>query len=269
MLDGGMNTGTEQLIARVDGAIGFLIFNRPERHNAVSLEMWQALPDVLAAFDAERSVRVLVVTGAGERAFVAGADISEFDEARADSDSNDRYSDVSRTAMLALAHLQKPAIAMIRGFCMGAGVALALSCDLRFCSEDAKFAIPAAKLGLGYRFDGVQALARVVGTTHASEILFTARRFDALEARRMNLINHVVASSELEDAVLYTAHQIADNAPLTVRASKLALRSALGRPDEAEREAIDDAIEACFESADYAEGRRAFRDKRKPRFTGR
>ena len=264
-----MDTGTPQLIARVDGAVGFLIFNRPERHNAVSLEMWRALPDVLAAFDAERSVRVLVVTGAGERAFVAGADISEFDAARADSDGNDRYSDVSRTAMVALARLQKPAIAMIRGFCMGAGVALALSCDLRFCSEDAKFAIPAAKLGLGYRFDGVEALARVVGTTHASEILFTARRFDAIEARRMNLVNHVVASSELEDAVVYTAHQIADNAPLTVRACKLALRSALGRPNEDEREAIDDAIQACFESADYAEGRRAFRDKRKPRFTGR
>jgi enoyl-CoA hydratase len=264
-----MNTGTEQLLARVDGAIGTLTFHRPERHNAVSLEMWRALPDVLQAFDDDPKVRVLVVTGAGERAFVAGADISEFDSARADSDSNDRYDDVSRAALQALASLQKPVIAMIRGFCMGAGVAISLSCDLRFCSDDAKFAIPAAKLGLGYRFDGVQALARVVGPTFASEILFTARRFDALEARRMSLVNHVVAASELEDAVLYTAHQIADNAPLTVRASKLALRGAFGRPSDDERAAIDDAIEACFESADYAEGRRAFRDKRKPRFSGR
>jgi enoyl-CoA hydratase len=260
-----MQTGTEQLVARVDGAIGYLMFNRPERQNALSLEMWRALPEVLTAFEEARAVRVLIVTGAGERAFVAGADIPELDEARADADE----SDMRRVALRALAELEKPTIAMIRGHCTGAGVAIAVSCDLRFASHDARFSIPAAKLGLGYGFDSVRALARAVGPTHASEILFTARPFDALEARRMNLVNHVLAAVELEDAVIHTAQQIADNAPLTVRASKLALRSALGAPSESELADVEDAIDACFESADYAEGRRAFRDKRKPRFSGR
>ena len=264
-----IETGTERLIARKDGAIGFLIFNHPERHNAISLDMWQGIPRVLSAFEADPEVRVVVYAGSGDKAFVSGADISQFDEVRADGSSEQNYGSISGAATRAMEVISKPTIAMIRGYCIGGGLAIALTCDLRIASDDSRFAIPAARLGLGYRFDGVRRLVDVVGPTHASEILFSARRFNAAEALGMRLINRVVEVPQLEAAVRETAGQIAENAPLTVRAAKLAIKEALKDPERRQLEKVQSAVAACFDSADSKDGRRAFMSKEKPRFQGK
>ena len=270
MLDqSSMLTNTDKLVVRKEGSFGFLIFDNPARRNALTLDMWQGIPAIVEAFEADREVRVVIVAGAGDAAFVSGADISQFDAQRANPAAEERYSAITDAAMRALEQLAKPSIAMIRGFCIGGGLAIALSCDLRITAEDGKFGIPAARLGLGYSFEGVRKLVDVCGPAYAKEILFTARQFDAEDALRMGLVNMIVGSSELENAVRAYAEQIAHNAPLTVRASKLAVGEALKDPERRDMDAVEEAIAACFDSADFAEGRRAFADKRRPRFQGR
>jgi enoyl-CoA hydratase/carnithine racemase len=264
-----MDIGTDRLIGRKDGAIGWMIFNNPARRNALSLDMWQAIPDVLAAFEGDPDIRVVVYAGAGDKAFVAGADISQFEDLRANREANDLYSAQSAAATKAMVGLSKPSIAMIRGFCIGGGLAVALTCDLRLCSAGSRFAIPAARLGLGYGFEGVKALSDVVGPSFAKEILFTARHLSANEALRIGLINRVTAEEDLEATTRDYARMIADNAPLTVKAAKMAVGEALRDPHKRRLEDVAQAVDACFESADYAEGRRAFLEKRRPTFTGR
>ena len=264
-----MDTGTERLVARKDGAIGWMIFNNPERRNAISTDMWEAIPNVLAAFEQDSEVRVVVFAGAGDKAFVSGADISQFNSERATREANETYTARSAAATKAMERLKKPSIAMIRGYCMGGGLVVALTCDLRVTADDGRFGIPAARLGLGYGFEGVRRVIEVVGPSYAAEILFTARQLDAAEALRIGLVNKVVPASELESAVRSYAAMIGDNAPLTIRAAKLAIREALKDRERRNLEPLNAAIAACFESADYAEGRRAFLEKRKPRFEGR
>jgi enoyl-CoA hydratase len=264
-----MQTSTTKLIARKEGALGWLIFDNPERRNALTLDMWKGIPEVLGAFDADPEVRVVVVAGAGDKAFVSGADISQFESARSNSEADERYSALTDAAFGALAHLPKPTIAMIRGFCIGGGLAVALSCDLRIAADDAKFGIPAARLGLGYGFEGVRKLVSVVGPAYASEVLFTARHIDATDALRMGLVNKVVSVAELEATARGYAGTIAGNAPLTVRASKLAIKEAVKDAEQRDLRALEAAIAACFESEDFAEGRRAFLEKRKPQFQGK
>jgi enoyl-CoA hydratase/carnithine racemase len=260
---------TSKLIARKDGAIGWLVFNNPERRNALTLEMWQGIPDVLRAFDADPEIRVVVIAGAGDKAFVSGADISQFESERSNSEADARYSALTDAAFSTLETLPKPTVAMIRGFCIGGGLAVALACDLRIAADDAKFGIPAARLGLGYGFEGVRRLVAIVGPANASEVLFTARHIEAADALRMGLVNKVVSPSELEATARNFAGMIAANAPLTVRASKLAIKEALRDPEARELAALDAAIAACFESEDFKEGRRAFLEKRAPQFKGR
>ena len=261
--------GTEKLVGRKDGAIGWMTFNNPLRRNAVSVEMWQAIPGVLAEFEADPDIRVIVFTGAGDKAFVSGADISQFAEQRADRAANEIYSAQSAAANRAMVRLSKPSIAMIRGYCIGGGMAVALTCDLRICSEDARFAIPAARLGLGYGFEGIKTLTDLVGPSFAKEIMFTARQFDAHEALRIGLVNKVTASGDLEAAVRDYAAMIGQNAPLTVKASKMAVREAMKDPDRRQLDEVNQAIDACFQSQDYAEGRTAFMEKRSPVFQGK
>jgi enoyl-CoA hydratase/carnithine racemase len=263
-----MDLGVERLIGRKDGAIGWMIFNNPERRNAVSLDMWRAIPDVLGAFEADPEVRVIVFTGAGERAFVSGADISQFEAERNDASAEQRYSGASAAANIAMAGASKPTIAMIKGYCIGGGLAVALTCDVRICSEDSRFAIPAARLGLGYGFGGVKALIDVVGPSIAKEILFTARQFDAQEALRVGLVNRVATRETLEPLVREYATMIGANAPLTVRAAKIAAREALRDPDKRRLADVEAAVAACFDSADFKEGRTAFMEKRTPQFRG-
>ncbi|HSC96442.1 MAG TPA: enoyl-CoA hydratase [Burkholderiales bacterium] len=259
---------TEKLIARKDGAIGWVIFNNPERHNATSYEMWQALPVVLDEFVADPEVRVIVLRGAGEKAFSAGADISQFKEKRSGAAAKE-YNAAADAANQALRQCAKPTIAMIRGYCIGGGVAIATGCDIRVAAADARFGVPAAKLGLGYRFDGIKRLASIVGPAFTAEIFFTARQFTAQEALQMGLVNRVVAAPELESFVQDYARVIASNAPLTIAAVKRSLNEL--QKDAAERDLAlcQRMVDACFASEDYREGQAAFMEKRKPQFKGR
>ncbi|HEY0823323.1 MAG TPA: enoyl-CoA hydratase [Ramlibacter sp.] len=264
-----MKLQTERMIAQKDGAIGWITFNNPARHNAVSLPMWQGLFDAVTAFAEDPEVRVIVLKGAGEKAFVSGADISEFEEKRSSAETIEAYNAVSHRASAALHTVNKPTIAMIRGYCVGGGVAIALCCDMRIAAEGSTFAVPAAKLGLGYEFDGVRKLVDVVGPSFAREIFYTARQFTAQEAVTMGLVNRLVPVDGLESYVRDYAGTIAANAPLTVASIKTLVAQVM--KDESERDVAlcEAVVRKCFASADYVEGRTAFMEKRKPRFTGR
>lgn len=255
--------------AERDGAIAWITFDSPARRNAVSLEMWQALGQIVADFDADRAVRVVVLKGAGDQAFVSGADISEFGEKRSSPETVRVYHEASEQALEALRQLGKPTIAMIRGFCIGGGVSVALSCDLRIAAEGATFGVPAARLGLGYGFEGVRKLVDVVGPTFAKEIFFTARRFTAQEALAMGLVNRLVGEADLETHVRGYAQTIADNAPMTVASIKTIVDEVMKDAAQRDMARCRQVVERCFDSADYVEGRTAFMEKRKPVFTGR
>ncbi|MDE2485958.1 MAG: enoyl-CoA hydratase/isomerase family protein [Alphaproteobacteria bacterium] len=263
-----MDLGVEQLIGRKEGPVGWVIFNNPQRRNAVSLEMWRAIPEVIAAFEADAEVRLVVFRGAGERAFVSGADISQFEAQRGDATAEARYSAASGAASAAIAGMTKPSLAMIRGYCIGGGLALAMTADIRICEVGSRFAIPAARLGLGYGFAGLKMLVDLVGPAVAKEIMFTARQFSAEEALRVGLVNRVVPAAELEAVVGDYAQMIGANAPLTLRAAKLAIREALRDPDKRRLADVEAAVAACFDSADFKEGRAAFMEKRAPMFRG-
>jgi enoyl-CoA hydratase len=251
-----------------EAPIGWIVFDHPERRNAVSVDMWRALPAAVAELEADDALRVVVLRGAGEEAFVSGADISEFEQQRTGHATADYERDNAR-AFGALARLAKPVIAMIHGWCVGGGLAISLSADLRYAADDAVFAIPAARLGVGYALEGLDALAKLVGFSAAKEIFFTARRFRADEALRMGLVNAVLPKAELEDFVRETAACIGDNAPLTVRSVKQIVGELAKEPEERDRAAVAEGIRACMESEDYREGMRAFLEKRRPVFQGR
>lgn len=263
------DTGTDKLLVEVTGSVATVTFNNPAKRNALSADMRAALPGLLTALNADSGVRVIVVTGAGDKAFASGADISEFGAQRTSPADRTAY-DRGQAALLdAWAGLDKPVIAMIRGFCMGGGLLTALQADIRIAAEGSQFGIPAARLGLGYGFSGVTALSNLVGPAWTAEILFSARRFSAAEALQMGLVNRVVPADGLHDAVQSLAGSIAQNAPLTVAAAKAAIRAA-GQPAERRDLArVAAMVEACFRSADYLEGQRAFAEKRPPTFTGR
>ncbi|MGE0007851.1 MAG: enoyl-CoA hydratase-related protein [Parvibaculaceae bacterium] len=248
-----------------DGIAGHVMLDRPQRRNALNRDMWAALPALVAALDAAPETRVLVVSGAGSEAFAAGADIGEFAAARTDPGQAKDYEELSGRAFAALRNTAKPVIAMIQGFCIGGGLALALAADLRIAARTAVFSLPPARLGLAYPVEGLRDLLHAVSPAFAKEMLFTARRFTADEALHAGLVHRVVATDRLADEVAGLCAGIGGNAPLTITASKRAIDSLAGRPvpdDPARLAAL------CFASADYAEGRRAFLEKRRPRFTG-
>ncbi len=251
-----------------EGPIGWLIFDHPERRNAIHRAMWEVIPERVATLDADESVRVIVMRGAGDVAFVAGADISEFEQSRIGPGARD-YDKLTERAFRSLGNAQKPLIAMIHGFCIGGGSGIALHADMRYAADDAVFAIPPARLGLGYSATNVETLVGVVGQAFAREILFTARRYDAEAAARMGLVHQVLQKAELEDFVRELALQVADNAPLTLRAAKRCLGELRVAPAERDDAAVATAIQACFDSEDYAEGVAAFLAKRRPVFRGR
>jgi enoyl-CoA hydratase/carnithine racemase len=259
---------SDKMLAEKRGAVGIMTFNNPERHNAVSLDMWAQADRILGDFVADPAIRVIVLTGAGGKSFVSGADISKFEDERASMEAVRKYNAAVDRMYRGIHELPKPTIAMIRGFCIGGGLGLAISCDIRIASDLSKFALPAAKLGLGYGFAPMKRFIDTLGPAVTKEIFFTGRQYDAATALRWGVVNHVLPDAEVEPFAMGMAETIAGNAPLTVGSIKAISMEILRDPAERDRAKCDRLVEACFASNDYVEGRRAFMEKRKPVFTG-
>jgi enoyl-CoA hydratase len=261
---------TPKLLLEKDGPIGWIVFNQPEKRNAVSQEMWQLMPDYVGDLAADDVIRVVVLRGAGDRAFAAGADISQFKDRRRNMADEAEYRRISGRGQDALATLVKPLLAMIHGSCVGGGVGIAITCDLRIAADDARFGVPAARLGLGYHYGGMEKLLKLIGPAYTKEIFFTARTdFSAQDALRMGLVNQVVPKAELEAFTRDYALTIARNAPLTLRSAKATVAELVRPPAERDLAMLDKLIADCFNSHDYQEGVRAFSEKRRPQFHGR
>lgn len=249
-----------------DGSTGWVVIDRPARRNAMDTAMWAAIPPVMNSLDEMPDVRVIVIRGAGADAFSAGADISEFGETRSNAEAARAYEALNGAAFAAVRGTAKPTLAMIQGFCFGGGLALALACDLRVTDGSGLFSLPPARLGLAYPLDGLRDLVAAVGVAAAKELIFTARRIKAHEAQRIGLVNHVYADIEPETRHLCTS--IAEGAPLAISHTKRAIDLIAARPGHADEESVKSLATRCFDSADYAEGRTAFVEKRKPVFRG-
>ena len=258
-----------ELIVRRDGAVGRIVMSNPPRLNAMTLDMWEALPPAIEAFERDPAVRVIVLEGDGERAFVSGADISQFGERRNDPASQARYGAAASAAYLAPERCSKPVIAKIRGICFGGGLGLAAACDLRFCADDARFRMPAGRLGLGYAAPGVRRFLTVLGHQNTLDVFLSARIFDAAEALRMGFVASVHPAGAFDAAVDAWCEATAQNAPLTLRALKQTVAQWQRDPADRDMAAAEAAIAACFASEDYREGALAFMEKRPPRFQGR
>jgi enoyl-CoA hydratase/carnithine racemase len=261
---------TAPLLLEKDGAIGWIVFNQPEKRNAVSQEMWQLMPGYVEDLTRDDAIRVVILRGAGDAAFVAGADISQFKDRRRNMDDEAEYRKISARGGQALATLGKPLLAMIHGVCVGGGVGMALNCDLRLAADDARFGIPAARLGLGYHYHGMEKLMKLIGPAYTKELFFTARTdFSAQDALRMGLVNQVVPKAELEAFTRDYALRISRNAPLTIRSTKTTVETLLKPEAQRDLALLDKLIADCFNSEDYQEGVKAFGEKRRPVFKGR
>lgn len=260
----------EPLLLHKEPPLAWITFNRPERRNAVNLEMWQALSGLVAQVAEDTDLRVLLIRGAGEEAFISGADISQFGKVRSGAAATVEYDRATGVALTALATLEKPVIAMIHGFCFGGGCSVAVMCDLRLCADDARFSIPAARLGIAYPIErGVERLVHVVGAANATEILLTARVYNAQEGYHMGLVNRVLPKAELESYTRDYALKLADNAPLSVAAHKFFVRESSKAATLRDLDKVRALTARCFGSEDYKEGVAAFMEKRRPRFQGK
>jgi len=258
-----------ELIIKREGGVGSIVFSNPARFNAMTDDMWKALPEALTAFANDPQVRVIVLSGDGDKAFVSGADISQFEEQRANEQARAEYNRRVEAAYVAPILCAKPVVAKIRGICMGGGLGLAAACDLRFASDDAVFRMPAARLGIGYSFTGMRRFVQVLGAANTADIFFSARKFDARDALAMGFVSRVFPAADVDREVGGYCALIAENAPLSLIAAKAAIREVLTDPATRDVGALQKLIDACFASEDYREGRTAFMEKRKAEFKGR
>ncbi len=258
-----------ELISRSQGAIGTIVLSNPDKYNAMTFEMWDGLPSAIAALDSDPAIRLVVLEGAGDKAFVSGSDISQFEKQRSGPEATERYNRAVEEAHLATGRCSKPVVAKIKGICIGGGVGLAASCDVRLCADNARFRIPAARIGIGYPTAGISRLLPLLGPQNAMEILFSARYFLADEALRMGLVARVWPAAEFEEKATEWLTMVAQNAPLTLHAIKRATNEMVDKPGAPISAEVEAAIAACFNSSDYKEGTRAFMEKRVPNFEGR
>ena len=259
---------TEKMLSRTEEGVGYITFNNPDKHNAVSIEMWDALEKILDNFRNSNKVRVIVLNGAGGKSFVSGADISKFDKERSSKEAVLSYNKRTQKVYELLESFPKPTIAMIDGYCIGGGLNLAVCCDIRICSEKSKFAMPAAKLSLGYPFSSIKRLFDVMGPGMAKHFMFTAEKISATEALTSGLVQKLISEDSIDSYVKDYALTIANNAPLTIKAMKQIGIEILKNPDERDLLLCEKLASACFDSEDYKEGRKAFMEKRKPNFKG-
>jgi enoyl-CoA hydratase len=258
-----------KILQSVADGVGIITFNNPEKRNAMSLDMWEGLGHALVELRDDPDVRVVILVGAGDKAFVSGADISQFEKNRHNAEASEEYSRRSAAQRALLADYPKPTIACIRGFCLGGGMQVAMMSDIRFAAEHSQFGIPAAKLGIAYGYDGLKHLVSLVGPSWARLIMYTGMKIDSAEALRIGLVDRVLPDAELWDATMEIAHTISGNAPLAIQAAKITIAQVLKDPDKRDMDAIKSIGTACMDSEDFREGRRAFMEKRKPKFTGR
>src|SRR5580704_5364139 len=263
------NESKNPLLVKHEPPLGWMIINRPERRNALNYETWVRMAEAVAELNADPDVRVIIMRGSTLEAFISGADISEFPSHRANAEQARIYRSAPGNATSALVNSPKPVIAMIGGICIGGGLQVALSCDIRIAARGTKFGIPAARLGLAYPLDGVMSLSHIAGPANARDILMSARIFDSEEALRMGLINRLVEPDELEAKVREYATRMAANAPLTMAAAKAAIREGLRDAAERDLDKVSGMVAQCFNSEDYKEGVKAFLEKRSPRFQGK
>lgn len=257
-----------ELIIKKEGAIGWIIFSNMAKFNAMSFDMWQGLPKAFDDFEADPQVNVIVLAGDGEKAFVSGADISQFEKQRGTADAQAVYNAAVELAYTAPSRCAKPVIAKIRGICMGGGMGIAAACDIRIAASDAVFRMPAARMGLGYNYVGMERFVNLMGPANAADIFFSARKFDAPEAMRMGYVNRVVDVAQFDAEVLAYAQLIGENAPLTIKAAKRTIREIRTDSDKRDVDVVQKMVDVCFASADYKEGRTAFMEKRTPQFKG-
>jgi enoyl-CoA hydratase len=258
-----------KILQSVADGVGVITFNNPEKRNAMSLDMWEGLGNALIELRDDADVRVVIMVGAGDKAFVSGADISQFEKTRHNAQASEEYSKRSAAQRALLADYPKPIIASIRGFCLGGGMQVAMLADIRIAAENSQFGIPAAKLGIAYGYDGLKNLVSLVGPSWARLLMYTGMRIDSAEGLRIGLVDRVVPDAELWNSTLDIARTISGNAPLAIQAAKITIAQVLKDPEKRDMDAIKQASIACMDSEDFREGRRAFMEKRKPQFTGR
>jgi len=258
-----------KMMSRSEGSVGWMIFDQQAKYNAVTYDMRRAIPEILEKFEKDDEVRIVIVAGAGDKAFISGSDVSQFGEKRSSKDMIKLYDEASEQANSAMQDFPKPLIAMIQGYCLGAGVLTAMLCDFRIAADNSVFGLPPAKLGLGFGFGGVDNLVKLIGPAYASEMLFTGNRYTAEQAMKMGLVNEIVPHTELEQTVVESAEIIALNAPLTIKLLKTSIQNTQLDESQRDMQKVQAQIDACFESEDYQEGRKAFMEKRRPNFKGR
>ena len=260
---------TERVKTWLDGQVLHIRFDNPAKHNALSMDMWEAVPPLLARAGKDDNVRMVVFSGEGGKAFISGADISQFEDMRAAKEAVTRYEQMAEAALQGIFEFSKPTVACIQGYCIGGGVNVAISCDIRVASSNSVFSIPASRLGLGYRFSAMKNLTQLVGPGYAKDIFFTGRRLDAAEALRIGLVNRVSEPEGLDALLAEYTTAITTGAPLTIKAGKRIIQEVLKLGADFDAEMCRRLILDCFESEDYAEGRKAFMEKRKPIFKGK